>query len=136
MGGWSKEQIKQLTGIAEGTIAHMRRAKTWYEDKSDHLPATKEFRQRIGVLAEAPWWLVRLEMRNAKPEERTIEQKAQTLAKTLRSRLEGKLSEDPEISARALAIYDPTLPGRLLSVLSCGMIPTPNEETEADKLDL
>ena len=41
-----------------------------------------------------------------------------------------------EITLVTLAMYDPTLPGRLLSVLSCGMIPTPNEETEADKLDL
>jgi hypothetical protein len=53
----------------------------------------------------------------AEPTKIGIEERAGRLARSMRSRLEGRLSEDPEVTARALAIYDPKLPTPLTEAL-------------------
>jgi hypothetical protein len=107
MGGWSKRQIVETCGISEGVVSHMRRVKKRYYDGNRRASADKKFRKEIGNLMECSWWTANLAHRNATPQERTLEQKVQSLAKVLRNRLTDKLSEDPEVTAGALGAYDP-----------------------------
>jgi hypothetical protein len=118
-GKLSKSQTVKTCGVAEGTINHMRRVKARYEDKSRRAKADKQFRRdvaAVGGLGDCSWWTANLINRNATPGERTLEQKINTLAKNLRTRYaNGKLAEDPVVTAGALAVYDRDLP-RLLTL--------------------
>ena len=113
-GKLSKSQLVKTCGVAAGTISHMRRVKERYEDKSRRAKADKQFRRdvaAVGGLGDCSWWTANLINRNATPGERTLEQKINSLAKNLRSRYSnGKLAENPEVTAGALAVYDADLP--------------------------
>jgi hypothetical protein len=61
--------------------------------------------------------LTRLAYLELEPAKIDIEARAGSLARSIRSRLQGKLSQDPEVTARALAIYDPELPQPLMAPL-------------------
>jgi hypothetical protein len=119
MEDYSKKHIKQTCGVAEGTVSLMRRVKARYEDRSRRANADKEFRATIqasGGLAACAWWAVHLAHRSATTEQRTLEQKAQSFAKVLRTKLTDRLSKDAWVTARAIEIRDPDLPILLQAV--------------------
>jgi hypothetical protein len=66
------------------------------------------------------------------PAEWDHKQAAAKLARTLRNRLEDRLSENKKITALALAIYDPDLPGPLATELR--NVGTAMEHEEAGEL--
>jgi hypothetical protein len=114
--GWgSKSEIVQHCGVAEGIVAHMRRVK---ERANADTEEGEAFRQSLGVkIEESAWSLARLTYEGAERKQIGIEERAGRLARRIRSRLENTLSEDPEVTARALAIYDPELPTPLTEAL-------------------
>jgi hypothetical protein len=127
IGGWSKRQIVETCSIAEGTVSVMNRVRARYygDDDSD---ATEQFRRSVGKLKATSWSIASLANRNAEPKDRDDEQRAQSLAKNMRSRLTDMLSRDPAVTARALAIYDPALPGPLIDGLTALPATPPDED--------
>lgn len=128
LGGWTKKQIVETCSIAEGTVSLMHRVRARYMNGDDDSDATKQFRMSVGKLKAVSWSTASLANRNAEPTERTNEQRAQSLAKNMRSRLTDMLSEDPAVTARALAIYDPDLPGPLIDGLTALQAPPTDED--------
>jgi hypothetical protein len=114
--GWgSKSEIVRLCGVSDGIVALMRRVKAL---ANDHTEDGEAFQRRLGApITEKSWSLARLAYEGAEQKKIGIEERAGRLARNIRSRLEDRLSEDPEVTARALAIYDPELPGPLTMVL-------------------
>jgi hypothetical protein len=114
--GWgSKSEIVRLCGVGEGIVAHMRRVK---ERANADTEEGKEFRQSLGVkIEESAWSLARLAYEGAERKQIGIEELAGKLAREIGSRLQSRLSEDPEVTARALAIHDPELPTPLTMAL-------------------
>jgi hypothetical protein len=114
--GWgSKSEIVRLCGVSEGIVAHMRRVKALANDPTEQGEA---FRQRLGLsITEKSWSLARLAYEGAERKQIGIEELAGRLAREIGARLQGKLSEDPAVTARALAIYDPELPAPLTKEL-------------------
>jgi len=113
LGDYSKAEIVTLCGVGEGTVAKMRVIRKLYADKNDS--GAKLFRKRLGgPLEESSWANARLVYAGVEPKERDDEEKAATLAKRLNARMTNLLSRDPRITARALAMYDPSLPEALM----------------------
>jgi ParB-like nuclease domain len=114
--GWgSKREIQRLCGVSEGMVAMMRRVKRAASDRTNLAIA---FQERLGgPLMEMSWSLARLAYLDAEPAELDIEQRAGRLARSIRARLTNTLSQDPSVTARALAIYDPELPEPLAEAL-------------------
>jgi hypothetical protein len=113
----SKREIVETCAVAAGTVALMRRVLKRFRTRERNT-AWRKFKRDIGVLEECSWSNALLAHRNADKTERTLEMRAQSLAKGLRTRFTDKLSQDPELTARALAIYDPDLPGPLRAALA------------------
>src|SRR5262249_39191583 len=112
LGGWSKAEIVTLCGVGEGSVAFMRRvvARSQEADKF-----ASEFKRRLGSpLTEASWAQVRMTYNGLEPREINKEMDAAKLAKRINSRLTNLLSRDPEVTARALELYDPELPEQLM----------------------
>jgi ParB-like nuclease domain len=123
----SKNEVVRLCGVSEGVVAEMRRVRDLASASTEEGEA---FRQRLdGPITEKSWSLARLTYKEAKPAEIDIEQRAGVLARRMNSRLEGKLSEDPEVTARALAIYDPELP----TPLTIALLKTPPAEARTEQ---
>ena len=109
----SKAEIVELCGVGEGSVAFMRRIKTTYGAKND--VGGKLFRKKLGMeLEDASWTHARLSFAGVEPKEIDVEERAAKLAKRINSRLTNLLSRDPQVTARALAIYDPDLPPKLM----------------------
>jgi len=114
----SKAEIVKLCGVGEGSISHMRRIKAAYEADD---AGGKLFRKRLGVeLEDASWTTARLTFAGVEPKEIDNEERAAKLARRINSKLTNLLSRDPHITARALAIYDPSLPPKLVEEWSSG----------------
>jgi hypothetical protein len=112
LGNWSKSQIVTLCGVGDGTVAFMRRVAAAYQDDDKF---AKEFRRRLGGhLTETSWAQARLAFNGIEPKEIGAETEAAKLAKRISARLTDLLSRDPAITARALMLYDPELPERLM----------------------
>lgn len=112
MGGYSKAEIVELCGVADGSVSAMRRIKKVYDDKNDI--RSKLFRKELGFpLEETRWMQARLAFAGVKPKERDDEENAAKLARRLHSRMTNLLSRDPAVTARALTLYDPALPQAL-----------------------
>jgi hypothetical protein len=85
---------------------------------NDHTEGGEAFQRRLGApITEKSWSLARLAYEGAEQKKIGIEERAGRLARNIRSRLEDRLSEDPAVTARALVIYDPELPGPLTMAL-------------------
>ncbi len=114
----SKAEIAKLCGVGERSVAYMRSVVTAYSDTSDGAARLlrDRFRKNLGVpLEEASWGIARMAFHGVESKERDAEQRAETLAKTINSRLTNLLKRDPEVTARALALYDPELPAKLMA---------------------
>jgi hypothetical protein len=120
----SKREMAKRCGVSERMIAYMRAIK---KEVHTGTPKGRELLARLHKqsLMEASWTSVRLEWVNATPAKVDLEKKAGTLAMQIRARMEGRLSDDPEVTARALAIYDPELPALLVKAIQSM---TPAEE--------
>jgi ParB-like nuclease domain len=130
--GWgSKKEIARLCGVSESIVAMMRRVKARAEGSTKE---AQEMRGRLaGPLVETTWSLARLAHLHADPPEMDAEKKAGQLARSIRSRLEDRLSKDPAVTARALAIYDPELPEPLRAALSKDDPETDGAEEEIER---
>jgi hypothetical protein len=115
-GTHSKKQIVETCAVSEGVVSMMRRVVERFRTRERN-NAWKTFKRTIGNIEECSWSNARLAQLNATPKERTLEMRARTLAKNIRSRLTNKLSEDPALTAWALAFYDPDLIGPLRTAL-------------------
>jgi hypothetical protein len=113
LGRRSKSDIVKLCGVSDGTVAQMRRVLKAFTrgDKQ------RELRAKLGeALEDAPWMRVKLVYLGVADEEKISEQeRAERLARALRSRMHGKLSENSRITALALRAYDESLPDRLIA---------------------
>jgi hypothetical protein len=102
----SKKEIKELCGVSDGMIAKMRRVQKAFTDG----PEAKELRAKLGgPLNGTSWWKANLVWSGFDKKQIDRQGLAAGLAKTLRSRLEDRLSKDPKVTATALMIYDPDL---------------------------
>jgi hypothetical protein len=119
--GWSKSEIVRICGVAEGTVAEMRRAKKAYHGSDDFSirfrNALKEANRGERELSELSWWAVKQAFKGTEKREFDLEAAALTLAKYMRSRIEDRLSRNPKVTARAVDIYDPELAKLLLKEL-------------------
>jgi hypothetical protein len=120
MGAYSKQRLIALCGVGEHTISDMRRAKRAYYGDPDipeefsakfreALKETTRSGETLPELSELSWWTVKHALKGTEKREYDLEAQALTLAKYLRSRIEGRLSKNAKVTARALAIYDPEL---------------------------
>jgi ParB-like nuclease domain len=111
----SKSQVCKLCGVSDGTVAKMRRVVTRYYENS---AATELLQERLGApLKEVSWGRAHAAWLNL--EKKTVDEQAQAakLARLMRSRFADRLSSNPALTARALAIYDPDLPEPLQQYL-------------------
>jgi hypothetical protein len=111
----SKRDIAKLTGVSERLVANMRAALRAYEGEEGR---ARLLRNKIGGdIRDASWSLVRNAINNITPAEWDHKKEAAKLAATLRSRLHDRLSDNPIVTALALAMYDERLPRRLVAEL-------------------
>lgn len=108
----SKAEIRQLCVVSDGVLGKMRRAFTMFTGTDD---VAKKLQQSLGKpLEKARWREVHAAYLGIEPKEFDEQEAAAKLARSIRSRLHDKLSRNPQITALALAMYDPTLPEKLL----------------------
>ena len=131
LNGWgSKRDVVQLTGVSDGMVAMMRRVVKQHGDLST--PQGRQLRDKLGAdLGVYSWSRVRAEWVGIAPTEWSIEEDAAKLARILANRLTNKLSKNPEVTARALWIYDPYLCGSLVGALTQHMEEQAKREAEA-----
>lgn len=117
LNGWgSKREVVQLTGTSDGIVAMMRRVVKQHGERST--PEGRQLGDKLGTdLSSYSWSRVRAEWVGLSPAEYSIEEEAAKLARILSNRLTNKLS-DPEVTARALWIYDPDLCRGLVEALA------------------
>jgi hypothetical protein len=126
----SKREIHKLCGVADGTVGYMRKVLAAFEAKDDF---AKELKKRLGKpLKSATWGDARMAFIGATPRQRDQHERAGKLAGVMRSRMADKLSEDFEVTARALYIYDATLPAALIVELEKVLREEALEDGDAD----
>ena len=115
--GWgSKREVVTLTGTSDGMVAMMRRIVKQHREQST--PQGRELRTKLGSdLSTYSWSRVRAEWVGLTPEERDEHEAAAKLARLLNNRMTNMLSEDPEVTAKALWLYDRELCGDLANAL-------------------
>ena len=107
----SKREITLLTGVSDGLVAMMRRV------VKAHKRSNKTLRERLPNLHTATWREARATYLDLTPAEWDHQKEAAKLARALINRMEGKLSENKLVTAYALHLYDPDLPGPLSKAL-------------------
>jgi hypothetical protein len=120
--GWgSKAQVVGLTGCGEGTVAKMRRVIKWHQDQvtgKHRTPMGEKLYSALGAdLRVHPWNKVNGVTLDLTPKEWDMNDAAAKLAKNLYTRMTDKLSEDPEVTARALWLYDRDMCPKLIEAL-------------------
>jgi hypothetical protein len=121
----SKSQVVKLTGSSDGMVAEMRRvvkAHHKYRTGADKRnPMGERLYTRLGSnLSEHPWSKVNRVRLDLSPEQETKHDAAAKLARQLNSRMPILRTLDPEVTARALWLYDPDLYPRLVKASHCG----------------
>ena len=118
----SKQQIVKLTGCGEGTVAEMRRVVRVHHnygtgaDKKH--PMGERLYTRLGPdLSRHPWSKVNRVRLDLSSEQETKADAAAKLARQLNSRMPILRTTDPEITARALWLYDRDLCPKLAEAL-------------------
>jgi hypothetical protein len=96
---WSRRQIVEICGVADGTVAHMRRV---MERGREQSKIGAEFRHKLGgrSLHETSWALAKLAYVGVEPTAADDELDAARLAR----RINARLSQNPEVTARALEL--------------------------------
>lgn len=120
IGGWSKREVRTICHVSESTIAQMRRViRAAQADDAEGAMfreqlAVKTPTQAADALMVTSWSMIKLKYRGISDQEITAEGRAERLAQAINRRLEDTLSRDPAVTARALQLYDPELPGKLM----------------------
>jgi ParB/Sulfiredoxin domain len=118
---WSKSRLVSICGVGERTVSEMRRAKKAYQGNDEFSirfrAALKETCGTFEELSELSWWKVKQVLNGTEERAYDLEAEALKLAHYLRNRIQGRLSENPKVTARAIDIYDPELPKRLARAL-------------------
>ena len=128
-------QIATTCGVGKTMVKFMRRVRALYYDHSDRSAYRKRFREEVRDITTCGWTFARMAFLNKDKTERSKEQKAETLAKRMRTALEGRLSKDAEVTAMALVKYDPELATALLKELpKAARALSPDGETLATEL--
>lgn len=132
--GWgSKKQIIETTNVSDGVVAMMRRVEKSHRAQ-DSVGA--EFRKRLPRnIKQVSWSEARIAYLNGTPTEWDHEKAAETLARQLRKRMEGKLSENVVVTALALKKYDEDLPRRLIGALQEALEKEDREENTREPED-
>jgi ParB/Sulfiredoxin domain len=110
----SKREIKEVTGVSDRLVGNMRAVVAAYK-ASDVMGRT--LRSKLSSLRNVTWSEARNAYLNLSPAEWNNREAAGKLARVIKKRLHGKLSENKMVTALALAIYDPDLPGPLAAAL-------------------
>jgi hypothetical protein len=114
--GWgSAAEVSRETNVSRRLAASMRAVREAY-NKNDEISA--RMRGALGRLEDSSWQAARAAYLGLKAgPERTLQDKAATLAKQLTKKMTDFLSRDPEVTALALKLYDRELPQPLASAL-------------------
>jgi hypothetical protein len=108
----SKQQIVKLTGCSDGTVAAMRRVVKWHHEYSTGAdkkknPMGEKLFTRLGAdLSLHSWSKVNSVRLDLSPQQEIKADAAAKLARQLNSRMPILRTTDPEITARALWLYD------------------------------
>ncbi|SFN95487.1 ParB-like nuclease domain-containing protein [Bradyrhizobium sp. Ghvi] len=135
--GWSssKAQVVTLTGASDGTVAQMRRVVKWHDNYKTgvdkHPTGEKLFRALGPDLRRHSWNKAKMVLLDLAPKEWDMNDAAAKLARGLVTRMTTKLSEDPEVTARALWLYDRDLCPNLVKALQDVM--RSEKEAEGDE---
>jgi hypothetical protein len=110
--GWSssKQDVVKLTGCSDGTVAVMRRVVKWhhsYKSGADKNPMGEKLYTAFGPdLSQHPWSKVNGVRLDLSPKEQGAHDAAAKLSRQLNSRMPSLRTMDPEVTARALWLYD------------------------------
>lgn len=120
--GWgSKQEIVKLTGTSDGIVARMRRAVKWHQEQTNgkaKTPMGEKLFIALGPdLRVHKWSEVNRVLLDLTPKEWNVDDAAAKLARQLVGRMTNKLSNDPEVTARALWLYDRDLCPMLVEAL-------------------
>lgn len=137
--GWgSKSVVVKLTGTSDGMVARMRRANKCHrkfnkepQSDADQLWGEKLHSQLGSDLRAHSWSKVNRVLLDLTPTEWNMNDDAARLAGSISRRLTNTLSEDPEVTARALWLYDRDLCPKLFEALQGYM-----REQEAEERSL
>ncbi|BBB95387.1 hypothetical protein [Bradyrhizobium elkanii] len=117
--------VVKLTGCSDGTVAMMRRVVKWHHNYMtgvDKNPMGERLFTRLGSdLSVHPWSKVNGVRLDLSPEQESKHDAAAKLAKQLNSRMPILRTTDPEVTARALWLYDRDLCPKLLAALQAQM---------------
>jgi hypothetical protein len=134
--GWgSKAEVVGITGCGEGTVAKMRRAAVWYRRHASGAEKTAMGEKLCGAfpgdLEKHKWTEVNRVLLDLTPTEWNAHDAAVKLSRNLTLRMTNTLSENPEVTAEALWLYDRTMCPELVEALK-GRI---RSAEEAEKLE-
>src|SRR5262249_36616577 len=115
----SKDEVRRLCVVGEGTVALMRRVMNEAMGNAEpdkvkrcrerlHIRQNVSTEKALETLKTRQWAMVRLDYAGLDAgEEMTLERKVANLARRLQSRFQNhRLSREPEVTARALMVYD------------------------------
>jgi len=125
----SKQEVVERNYVSDGMVARMRRMVTDYKRNT---PKGKLFREELRnkTLEDTTWSEANVAWLNLPQHEKDLQAEAAALARTLRNRLQGRLSKNPTVTAKALCIYDEDLARALIDALRGALKQQEDEETE------
>ena len=138
--GWgSKSEVVKLTGCSDGMVAKMRRANKCHREFNKQLQKDadrlwgEKLRTQLGAdLRAHTWSKVNGVLLDLTTKEWDANDAAARLANNMSLRLTNKLSEDPEVTARALWLYDRDLCPKLIEALQHHMREQQTEERDLE----
>ena len=113
LGQGSKKQIALLCDVSPRSVANMRMVAACDKDPGER---RDQFRSHLGdrPLREVSWSSARMAWQGTERTAITEEEEAKALAQRIGQKLEGLLSRNPKVTARALELYDADLPKGLV----------------------
>jgi hypothetical protein len=134
----SKQQIVKLTNCSDGTVAVMRRVVKWHHnyktgaDKKNNPMGEKLFTQLGPDLSKHPWSKVNRVRLDLSTKEQGVHDTAAKLARQLNSRMPILRTMDPEVTARALWLYERDLCPKLVAELQAQIQRGEDDDEQAD----
>jgi hypothetical protein len=132
----SKDAVVKLTGCGEGSVAEMRRVVKWHQNQktgAEPTPIGEKLLAGLGPDLRVHSWNRVKEVKNdLTPKEWDMNSAAAKLASNLVKRMTTKLSEDPEVTARALWLYDRDLCPKLIEALQAHVNAEETEERDLE----
>ena len=116
LGQGSKKQIALLCDVSPRSVATMRQVKSCDDEPGER---RDEFRRNLGLdekrtLMDVSWSSARMAWQGMERKTITEEEEAKALAQRIGQKLEGLLSRNHKVTARALEVYDADLPKGLI----------------------